>query len=78
MTDPTEITARHYRTGEGHRIVYSGGKIESMEPAEAPEDTWFAPGIFDPQVNGYAGVDFQKDDLTTENLHKANSVLKDD
>ena len=78
MTDPTEITARHYRTGEGHRIVYSGGKIESMEPAEAPEDTWFAPGIFDPQVNGYAGVDFQKDNLSAEDLHKANSGLKAD
>ena len=78
MTDSTEIIARHYQTGEGHQVIYSGGVIESVKPAEAPEDTWYGPGIFDPQVNGYAGIDFQKDGLCAEDLHKASSGLKTD
>jgi len=78
MANPSEIIARHYQTGEGHRIVYGDGEIESVEPAEAPEDTWYGPGIFDPQVNGYAGIDFQKDGLCAEDLHKASSGLKAD
>lgn len=30
-----------------------------------------SPRLFDPQVNGYAGVDFQRDDLTLEALRRA-------
>ena len=78
MADSTEFIARHYQSGEGHRVVYSGGVIESIEPTEAPENTWYGPGIFDPQVNGYAGIDFQQDDLSAEELHKASSGLKAD
>jgi N-acetylglucosamine-6-phosphate deacetylase len=33
---------------------------------------------FDLQVNGYAGVDFNKDDLTAEELHKACETLRAD
>jgi N-acetylglucosamine-6-phosphate deacetylase len=35
-------------------------------------------GFFDLQVNGYAGIDFNKCDITTENLHRACSRLKKD
>jgi len=78
MTDTTEIIARHYQSGEGHRVVCREGVIESIDPAEAPANTWYAPGIFDPQVNGYAGVDFQKDGLETQDLQKAADGLLDD
>ena len=78
MANPLEIIARHYQTGEGHRIIFSDGIIESIEPAEAPENRWYGPGIFDPQVNGYAGIDFQKDGLTTEDLCMASDGLKAD
>ena len=33
---------------------------------------------FDLQVNGYAGVDFNRDDLTTEKLHTACRALEED
>jgi N-acetylglucosamine-6-phosphate deacetylase len=33
------------------------------------------PRYFDLQVNGYAGVDFNRDDLTPEGLHKACALL---
>jgi len=35
-------------------------------------------GIFDPQVNGYAGVDFQADGLTASDLRQAASAWKRD
>ena len=37
-----------------------------------------SPGYFDLQVNGYAGVDFNKDDLTPDELHLACRRLRDD
>ena len=78
MADTIEIIARHYLTGEGHRVVCQGGIIESIEPAKAPANTWYAPSIFDPHVNGYAGVDFQKDGLQVQDLHKAAGGLLED
>jgi len=78
MADTIEIIARHYRTGEGQRVTCRAGVIESIELAEASAGTWMAPGIFDPQVNGYAGVDFQRDGLTTEDLQKATAGLRAD
>src|SRR6185436_18863612 len=36
------------------------------------------PTFFDAQVNGYAGVDFNSDGLTAENLHHACVCLERD
>src|SRR5687768_2671455 len=35
-------------------------------------------GYVDVQINGYAGVDFQNDDLTAEELHRACAALRSD
>jgi len=35
-------------------------------------------GFFDLQVNGYAGIDFNQNDLAQDDLHKACARLKDD
>ena len=51
MADPLEIIARHYLTGEGHSIIFSDGIIESIDSAEAPENTWYGSGVFAPQMN---------------------------
>ena len=34
-----------------------------------------AKGFFDLQINGYMGVDFHKDDMTAEELHKVCQSL---
>ncbi len=36
---------------------------------------YICPGFFDPQVNGFGGIDFNTDQLTAEDLHKASRVL---
>src|SRR2546421_12885353 len=35
-------------------------------------------GYFDLQVNGYFGVDFQSDDLSADDLHRACAALRND
>jgi len=70
----------------GTRLVVnvstSGGVITSVEPADrrtTPDrggpDLFICQGFFDPQVNGYAGVDFNGKDLTGDRLHHAARSL---
>ncbi len=54
------------------------GKVIRIEPCQkgspcdfgGPE-LYLCPGFFDPQLNGFAGVDFNSPDLTPEGLHRA-------
>ncbi len=43
-----------------------------------PPDANDEPGYFDLQVNGYAGIDFNQDDLSAEQLHAACERLRAD
>ena len=64
--NPTDLTARHYGTGQPLKVVLSEGRIAAIEnAASAPENLWLAPALVDLQVNGYGGVDFQQDQLIT-------------
>ena len=61
------------------RMVVAGDRLEALEAAEsAPAQLWLAPGLVDLQINGYAGVDFQQDDLTLEQLLHATRRLRAD
>ena len=73
-----EICARHFQTSQPVRVRWAGGRITSLEAApESPApDAWIAPGLFDLQVNGYSGVDFQQDDLTLDDLLVAARGLR--
>ncbi len=75
-----ELHALHYETREPVRMVWKEGKIVSIDAmAERPErDIWIAPPLFDLQINGYAGVDFQQDDLSAEELLRAVRALRRD
>ncbi len=72
------ITGRAVGTGQPIRIAWTGDCIDSVNPVSAAEadDRWLAPGLFDPQINGFAGVDFQRDDLTRADLQRAVAGLQ--
>ncbi|MFO0429583.1 MAG: N-acetylglucosamine-6-phosphate deacetylase [Planctomyces sp.] len=70
-----ELVARHYRDGRAVRLRMEGGIIASVEDAGVnPESLrtlpYVAPGLFDIQLNGYAGDWFCSDDLTVEAVER--------
>jgi len=75
------VVARHYRSGEAYRISWDeAGILQEMEVTkEATGDLWFAPGLTDLQVNGYAGIDFQNAEGITESqlLHVSRTLRQD-
>lgn len=64
-----EIKAHLLESNQSVRIVWRDGVISQLEPAsDAPRDVWIAPPLMDLQANGYAGVDFQADDVDLKEL----------
>ncbi|CAF0689943.1 N-acetylglucosamine-6-phosphate deacetylase [Candidatus Methylacidithermus pantelleriae] len=62
------LIARHYRTGKPVRLTWEKGVLDSLEELrETPSSLpWVAPGLVDVQLNGFAGIDFNSEDLTQE------------
>ena len=74
-----DILAWHYSMRTPVRVEWQAGIITSVAAApEAPSDLWIAPGLFDLQVNGYGGVDFQRDTITREDLFHAVRRMRTD
>src|SRR3954447_2373350 len=72
-----EVIARDLASGEPIRLRWEACRITGREAArDAPPDVWLAPPLVDLQINGYAGVDFQRDNLTTEELLHAVSKIQ--
>src|SRR6266478_2992446 len=65
-----EICGWHYGTRQPIRLVCKDGIIIRMDKARSRPSrlVWLAPCLFDAQVNGYGGVDFQQDNLSAEEL----------
>jgi N-acetylglucosamine-6-phosphate deacetylase len=72
-----EVCAWHHATRQPVRLAWEAGAIVALDPSPAPppENTWLAPGIFDLQINGYGGIDFQQDNLTLAELLGATRQL---
>jgi len=73
-----EVHAFHVETGKPILLFFAKGVISRLEGVlEAPPDgQWIAQGLFDLQVNGYGGIDFQKDDLDADSLLVATRALR--
>ena len=77
-SDNGEISAWHYATRQPVHVRWRDGVITHVEAAASapPHDLWLAPSLFDLQINGFAGVDFQQDGLTGEDLLHATRRLR--
>lgn len=73
-----EVTAWHYRTREPVRVRWLTGIISEVVAAPKPpmENIWIAAPLFDLQVNGFGGVDFQQDDLSARQMLLAVNQLR--
>lgn len=74
------LIARHYLNNRPFRLEWREGRIVAFKCVRqsAAEDLFVAPALFDPQINGYAGVDFQQDDLSEAQLVHAARKLRAD
>jgi N-acetylglucosamine-6-phosphate deacetylase len=77
------IAAWHYATHKPVRVAWKNGVITAIEnlsvgSANVPSASlWIAPALFDVQVNGYGGIDFQRDDFTADDLLTATRKLRE-
>jgi N-acetylglucosamine-6-phosphate deacetylase len=75
------VEGLHYITGNPVQVRIENGKIASVKEVKKLNDenakTFIAPGFFDNQVNGFAGVSFAfgESDLTPEGIKLATSEL---
>src|SRR5437879_2501326 len=72
-----ELCGRNYSTGQPIHLRWREGRITHVDSVEtAREDFWIAPPLFDLQINGYAGIDFQQDGLSLGDLLTASRGLR--
>ncbi len=74
------LHAWHYSTGRPVQVTWAEGQITAITHVqeEPTEEVWVAPSLIDLQINGYAGVDFQQDDLTAAQLLQGVRGLRRD
>lgn len=75
-----EIHAFHFVAQRPARVKWENGRITEINlvAGKPPKELWVAPPLVDLQINGYAGVDFQQDNLSAENLLCAARALRRD
>ena len=72
-----EVMARLWPEGQPVRLRWDKGVFAAVESAgEVSPDVWAAPALVDLQINGYAGIDFQQDGLTMDELVVATRELR--
>lgn len=72
------VEGRNLLTGEAVRLRFSNGLISEVEPlpeGEAERLPLIAPGLVDLQINGAAGVDFNRPPVAAEGFRHAVAAL---
>jgi N-acetylglucosamine-6-phosphate deacetylase len=79
-TGETEVHAWNWMTRRPVRARAHGGVLHSFSETndEPTQNLWLAPMLFDLQINGYAGIDFQQDDIGVDELRHAARALRRD
>ncbi len=77
-----EFVGRHYATGNRTRIAWEDGLVRRIEDSGEPatgafKNIWIAPPLVDVQINGFAGVDFQREGVDEAGLLKATRGLRE-
>ncbi|HMJ66957.1 MAG TPA: N-acetylglucosamine-6-phosphate deacetylase, partial [Candidatus Binatia bacterium] len=74
-----ELSAWHYSLEQPVTVRWDNGRITAIDAAREnpPRTRWIAPPLLDLQINGFAGVDFQSDDLSLDDLERAAKALYD-
>jgi N-acetylglucosamine-6-phosphate deacetylase len=77
-SDTLKLEGLLYLDGTAVRISIVEGTITAIERMEESAETklpFIAPGLIDLQINGYSGVDFSDQNLSTEDFIKATRAL---
>jgi N-acetylglucosamine-6-phosphate deacetylase len=72
------LIARDYSHGGPIHIEWRDGLFTRIEADQRslPPEVWIAPPLLDVQVNGFGGVDFQQDNLSSADLLRAIRALR--
>ena len=68
VSKPLKIVAAHFRTGATFEFTIAGARLIRRRRVRAKTDVVFGPGFLDLQCNGYAGIDFNHQDTTAEQM----------
>jgi N-acetylglucosamine-6-phosphate deacetylase len=63
-----QILGRDPDTEQCIRVFVEDGNITAIEESEEASDLWISAGLIDLQVNGYAGLDLNSEDLGAETV----------
>jgi len=74
-----EIKAKAWPDGQTVVLSWSNGRVkEKRATADSNQDLpWLANPLFDPQINGFGGIDFQQDNLNESDLLVAVQGLRE-
>jgi len=76
-----EIEAIHYETNKPVKLEIKNGLISDISEtlgSSLNHELYVAPGLIDNQINGYNGVDFSGEDLTSDKMKVAVSFIRMD
>ena len=81
MSESLEIEAIHYETNKPVKLEIKNGLISDISEtlgSSLNHELYIAPGLIDNQINGYNGVDFSGEDLTSDKMKVAVSLIRMD
>ena len=65
------VSGRHPATGKSVAVRVGNGSIERVEPAAEAAERYISPGWIDIQVNGFAGVDYNRADTPLNEIARS-------